>query len=98
IPFGLAHRCLPDGRYVTILRDPVARVLSQFRYFKAGRGLGHVPTWLPKPPADLTLEQALADGSYILDNLQTRMLCGLESPFDPRPADALDRASDNPTS
>jgi hypothetical protein len=32
---------------------------------------------------------------YLLDDLQTRMLCGLVSPYDELPADALDRARAN---
>jgi hypothetical protein len=95
IPFGLAGRHLEGARFLTLVRDPVARVLSHFHYFKAGRGRGLVPPGLPPPPADLTIEEAVAEGGYIPDNLQTRMLCDLESAFDPLPPDALEQAKRN---
>jgi hypothetical protein len=95
VTFGLADQYLAGARYLTILRSSVERALSQFWYFKAARGTGQVPPWLPPPSTDLTLEQAVAEGSYILDNLQTRMLCGLVSPYDPLPPDALEQAKRN---
>ncbi len=91
VTFGLAARFLPAAQYLTILRDPVERSLSQIWYLKAGNGAGQVPPGTPLPARDLTVEGAIADG-YVLDNLQTRMLCGIVSPFDALPADALDQA------
>src|SRR5205085_2218053 len=90
-----------DARYLTILRDPVERTLSHYYYLveppgKEGRfGGGLVPPGLPRPSPGLTLEDALGDGAYIPDNLQTRLLCGLVSPYDPLPADALEQAKRN---
>jgi hypothetical protein len=104
ITFGLADRLPGDARYVTILRDPVERTLSHYFYLvappsKAGStvaaGLGLVPPWLPAPSPELTLDECLTERGYIPDNLQTRMLCGLASPYEPLPADALERAKRN---
>jgi hypothetical protein len=91
VTFGLAVHYLPAARYLTILRDPVERALSQVWYFKAGHGAGQVPPGLPQPSPDLTLEEIVARG-YVPDNLQTRMLCGIVSPFEALPPDALERA------
>src|SRR5204863_5472451 len=86
-----AARILPDARYITILREPVDRALSQLWYFRAGRGTGQLPPEQPPPTRNITVDEAL-DGGYILDNLETRMLCGIVSPFDPLPSDALEQA------
>lgn len=100
--FGLAERELPTSRYMTILRDPIERTLSHYYFLvqpRPGRakaaGPAIMPAWLPPPPSGLSLEEALADRSYIPDNLQTRMVCGLVSPYDPLPAGALDQAKRN---
>jgi hypothetical protein len=102
ITFGLRDRLPADARYVTVLRDPVERTLSHYRFFvdaPAGReeraGLGLLPPSRPRPSGSVTLEECLADGGYIPDNLQTRMLCGLVSPFDPLPAQPLAQAVEN---
>jgi hypothetical protein len=91
VTFGLADRYLPDARYVTILREPVERTLSQFWFFRAGRGAGLISPQLGPPQPNLTVAEALEAG-YLLDNLQTRLVCGIVSPSDPLPADALERA------
>jgi hypothetical protein len=102
ITFGLAARLPRDARYVTVLREPVERTLSQYFFFvrppakRVGRaGAGFVPPWLPYPPPTLTLEECLTERGYIPDNLQTRMLCGLVSPYDPLPPGALEQAKRN---
>jgi hypothetical protein len=102
LTFGWADRLPADARWVTVLRDPVERVLSQYSYSvdppprKSRRpGAGLVPPWLPPPPATLTLDEALVERGYIPPDLQTRMLCGLLSPYDPLPADALEQAKRN---
>jgi hypothetical protein len=102
ITFGLADRLPANSRYLTVLRDPVERTLSHYYFLvrppakQAGRaGIGFVPPWLPPPRSDLSLDEALSERSYIPDNLQTRMLCGLVSPFDPLPADGLASAKHN---
>jgi hypothetical protein len=91
VTFGLAARFLPDARYVTILREPVDRALSQLWYFRTGQGAGQLAPEKPLPTPNMTVDEAI-DGGYILDNLQTRMLCGIVSPFDPLPSDALEQA------
>jgi len=95
VSFGLAEQVLPDAAFVTILRDPVARTLSQY-YFLAdfGRGGGLVPTGLDEDARGLGLEE-MFDRGYLLEDLQTRMLCGLVSPYEDIPADGLDRAKAN---
>jgi hypothetical protein len=100
--FGLAEQALPGARCLTILRHPIERTLSHYYFLvqpRPGRtraaGPAIVPPWLPLPPAGLSLEEALAERSYIPDNLQTRMLCGLVSPYDPLPPDALEQARAN---
>ncbi len=102
LTFGYADRLPAGSRWVTVLRDPVERTLSQYYYFvdppprRSGRpGAGFVPPWLPPPSSSLTLEEALTERGYIPPNLQTRMLCGLVSPYDPLPGGALEQAKRN---
>jgi hypothetical protein len=103
ITFGCADWLPANTRYVTVLRDPVERTLSHYFYLVSppkrtgapATGLGLVPPWLPSPSPDLTLEECLQPRGYIPDNLQTRMLCGLISPYNPLPKDGLERAKAN---
>jgi hypothetical protein len=102
ITFGLHDRLPPDARYITILRDPVERTLSQYYFHvrphaEAGKAARRdlAPPWLPPPSSELTLEECLTERGYIPDNLQTRMLCGLVSPYDPLPPRALEQALHN---
>src|SRR2546426_12563545 len=99
---GLADRLLGGARSMTILRDPIERTLSHYYFLvepvagrKRAAGPAIVPPWLPMPGPELTLAQALADRGYIPDNLQTRMLCGIVSPYDPLPPEALEQAKRN---
>jgi hypothetical protein len=95
VSFGLAEQVLPGAIFVTILREPVGRTLSQFSFLaEAGRGGGLVPPGLDEDAGGLGLEEMVERG-YLLDDLQTRMLCGLVSPYDDLPADALERAKTN---
>ena len=59
------------------------------------RGAGFVPPWLSPPSPSLTLDEALTERGYIPPNLQTRMICGLVSPYDPLPEGALEQAKRN---
>src|SRR5262249_13452852 len=78
-------------RHVTILRDPVERTLSQY-YHLLGRRAAWRHEWLSAPTPELRLAEAIGERSYIPDNLQTRMLCGIASVEHPLRPDALDRA------
>ena len=86
IPYGLAPYLPADARYLTFLRHPVARTLSHYENI---RELGIVDR-------DASLE-ALVDSGDVVDDLQTRMLCGDETPFGPVTRDMLDRAKRNLT-
>ncbi|HEY7690872.1 MAG TPA: hypothetical protein VH816_00885 [Gaiellaceae bacterium] len=95
VSFGLAERVLPDAVFVTILREPVARTLSQYHFLtRSGNGAGLVPPWLDGDARGLSLSGAF-DRGYLLHDLQTRMLCGLVSPYDELPSGALERAKTN---
>jgi hypothetical protein len=91
VPTGLLDLLPSTERYVTILRDPVERTLSQY-YHLLGRRAAWRHEWLPAPTPELRLSDAIGERSYIPDNLQTRMLCGIASVEHPLPPDALDRA------
>lgn len=73
LPFGIRDRLPKDARYITFLRDPVERTLSQYY------GLGK-PNRRRPLPGDGSLEAVLADGELIYDNLQTRMLSDVDEP------------------
>jgi hypothetical protein len=94
VSLGALDRLAPGATLATLLRDPVERTLSEHRYLAAGRGRGFLARGLPEPPPGIPLRDAL-EGGYMLDNLQTRMLCGIDSPRDPLPPDAADRAAAN---
>jgi hypothetical protein len=91
VPAGLLGLLPPAERSVTVLRDPVERTLSQY-YHLVGRRAAWRHEWLPAPTPRLRLADAIGERSYIPDNLQTRMLCGLSSVEQPLPPDALERA------
>jgi hypothetical protein len=93
--FGLSSLFPEDTRYVTILRDPVERTISQYEYLLSRVGHPWHNPQLPPPTAELRLDQSIGEANYIRDNLQTRMLCGLVSQDEPLPADAIERAKRN---
>jgi hypothetical protein len=84
-PFGVREYLPADARYITLLRDPVARTLSQYSGALAEEAI----------PRDASFEDVLAAGTYIYDNLQTRMLCGDIAPFGPVTDEMLERAKEN---
>jgi hypothetical protein len=102
-PYGLLRAHLPaDSRYVTFLREPVARTISHYHWLVGPRGEGSPDSSTPEeqppslPPAlETSLEQMLESGEHLLDNLATRLLCGRESPFGTLPEDALETAKEN---
>lgn len=65
-PFGLHSRLPGPARYVTLIREPVAREISSIN-FHCQRGF---------LPATVRLETLLAD-RVVLDNPQTRLLAGV---------------------
>lgn len=85
IPFGLFKAHMPPGAlYMTLLREPLERMLSHYDLVAASaREAGG------EPPS---LEAALAQENGLVDNLATRLLSGLESPFAELAEDALERA------
>jgi hypothetical protein len=92
IPYGLFHAHLPgDTRYLTVLRDPVERVLSYYH--------GHIRRTPRTERAGVVTAESLQDAIDLrlpeLTNLATRLLCGEVSPMDELPANALGRAKAN---
>lgn len=84
VPFG-AHEKMPrDVKYVTLLRDPVSRMLS---HFKMGVGRGG---WQANEP----LSEVLRKGGLVSD-VQVRMLAGITSPHDKVDDAVLERALQN---
>jgi hypothetical protein len=111
-PLGLYLRYLPaDTRYMTVLRDPIDRVLSHYHFHaRAGeRKLKSIwETSLARDSeerggepvtlddeTDFSLEAGLARRVTIYDNFMTRFLWGGETIFGELPPDALDRAKEN---
>ncbi len=84
LPFGVHARLTRPSLYVTILREPTARLVSHFR-FGVHRG-----GWQEAQPLD-----DLFRGGYMIDNLQTRQLAGLTDPKLPCTAAVLDQALAN---
>ena len=111
-PLGLYLRYLPaDTRHMTVLRDPVDRVLSHYHFHaRAGeRKLKNIWEGLLAKDSeerggepvtlddetDFSLEAGLARRVTIYDNFMTRFLWGGETIFGELPPDALDRAKQN---
>ncbi|HEX5448907.1 MAG TPA: hypothetical protein VFW85_02475 [Gaiellaceae bacterium] len=76
VPLSYRDRLPANARYAALLRDPVRRQYSHYQWLY-GRKLAAGKHW--------PVERALRQGRLV-DNLQTRMLSGLEDPFT-RPAD-----------
>ena len=91
--YGMYRKHLPpDTRYVTFLREPVARVVSH--WYRHRRRTG-TPRDYDRPVVTDTIEEALEIGMVEVDNLATRLLCGAESPYADLPPNALDDAKAN---
>ena len=99
-PFGM-HQYLPGPfTYFTVLRDPIGRFLSEYKYLK---DYPEIRSDLPIPLSALkSLEDYLAysEDAGVL-NFQTRQIIGalpygkLESPLSPLPPDAVAIAKHN---
>jgi Galactose-3-O-sulfotransferase len=73
MPFGL-HAFLPQpSQYVTILRDPVTRVLSEYQH--VSRTIGH-PLHEAVVSGGLLLDEYVGSGMPGVDNRQTAFLAG----------------------
>ncbi|MEE2731434.1 MAG: hypothetical protein VYA55_11480 [Pseudomonadota bacterium] len=84
VPYGI-HAQLPrQGRYVTLLRDPISRTLSHFKMGVGRRG------W----PADEPLAEVFRKGGLVSD-VQVRMLAGVLSPHEPVDESTLETALAN---
>jgi hypothetical protein len=83
-PFGIHHRLTRPCLYVTLLRDPVARLLSNVR-FGLDRG-----RWTRDTPVDSLIEQG-----RLIDNLQTRQIAGIGDRAAPCTAATLTTALEN---
>jgi FkbM family methyltransferase len=87
LPFAVRGRLPPDARYVTFVRDPIERTLSQYYYLLAAPG--------KVLPGDGSLEATLAAGDVIYDNLQTRMLSDDADPVGAVDERMLEQAMEN---
>jgi sulfotransferase famil protein len=83
-PFGIHHRLKRPCLYITLLRDPVARLLSNVR-FGLDRG-----RW----KKDTAVESLIEEGRLI-DNLQTRQIAGISDHAAPCTAATLATALGN---
>jgi hypothetical protein len=100
IPYGLLRQHLPTNtRYLTFLREPVDRVLSQYwRHIrrKDPSHAGRVKQRPGKKSRAESLEEAFIEMRLPeINNLATRFLCGLPSPLGNLPVSALDDAKEN---
>jgi hypothetical protein len=83
VPYGLYLRHLPaSARYMTFLREPVDRVLSQYHSNARVRSLAPI-------------EEVVAGRVPEVSNLATRFLCGDPDPSGTLPATALQAAKVN---
>ncbi len=95
-PFGVHEYLAPGARYITVLRDPVQRLLSEYRH------VCESPLeWGVWRPPDTALASIDAYVDYTIDNhmanAQTRLIAGDlaltdRPPLSPLAPDALDRA------
>ena len=91
IPFGV-HGLIPfEFTYITLLREPVDRVLSQYSSMLERRR-----RWMFRNGEPITLEEYVSSGcTKEVDNVQTRRLSGVDPPFRQCSEDMLDRAKQN---
>ena len=101
VPFGIDSQLPGHPVYITILRDPVARFISEYGQVQRVKRHG---AW--RPPVDMLESMTLEDFlDYRIENnslnAQTRFIGGFvppsgsKPPFDPLPPDALETAKFN---
>jgi Sulfotransferase family len=100
VPYGVLRERLPaDARYLTFLREPVDRVLSQYWRHIRRQDPARAGIVKQRPGARVkaeSLEQALVEMSLPrVNNLATRFLCSDPAPLGRLPASALDEAKAN---
>jgi len=83
-PFGIHARLPRPSLYITLLRDPVARLLSNFRF-----GLDR-----QKWPRDMPVATLVEQGRLI-DNMQTRQIAGIADRHVPCTSAMLSTAIEN---
>jgi Sulfotransferase family len=79
--FGLHRRSRPDSRYVTIVRDPVDRVVSLFYHFRTLPGIrfggrSHRERWRMRLRRTTIVDWVFAQGRVDADNLMVRNIAG----------------------
>ncbi len=90
IPFGFQRYLPPDARYMTFLREPIERVISNY-YHEARH-----PVRRGEVPRLVRAEDLLSAQRPFLDNLQTRMLSDELHAFDvPATPELLEQAKRN---
>lgn len=88
--FGL-HQFLPcDAIYFTLLRDPVARFISEYHYIRRSPGLK-----LHEQLQSISLEQYIDTKGQTAGNLQTRLLFGLSKISNATPEAIVAQAKEN---
>ncbi len=76
MPFGL-HKLLPQpSTYITVLRDPIDRMISEYYFRQQTRT--HPLAY--RSMRGLTLEQYVTTLPY--NNVQTKMIAGIDRPYD----------------
>jgi hypothetical protein len=97
LPYGLFREHLPaETRYITLLREPVDRVLSHYHSHLRPRGTAIDGRRRARGlPLAASVEEALERRLPDVTNLATRFLCGDPSPMGTLPPQALDDAKAN---
>jgi hypothetical protein len=97
VPYALFRQHLPHGtRYMTVLREPVDRVVSHYyQHFQWRRGESDSPAPRSGPGGPASMEEAFERGDPRACNLATRLLCGHPSPTGTLPGSALSDAKAN---
>jgi galactose-3-O-sulfotransferase len=75
MPFGLHKSLSQPATYITVLRDPIDRAISQY-YFP----LTHRLQWRHRQVKNVTLEEYIERTPY--KNVQTKLLSGLDHGYD----------------
>jgi len=90
--FGLHQHLDRPASYVTMLRDPVDRLVSYYYYALVDRDM-----YMHETASRMTLAEFMtSDATFELDNLQVRMLCGrIRAPIGSITADDLRQAMEN---